>query len=78
MEPWRCFRVLNPGVRKENGKVSIVPLELLDEELIYEKEVPPGVCRHIIKGLEYSSGDTTNTKKLFEVILSIPFNNKCK
>ena len=78
MEPWRCFRVLNPGVRKENWKVSIAPLELLDEELIYEKEVPPGMLRHIIKELEENSENTTNTKKLLEIILGIPFNNKRK
>lgn len=41
LEPWRCFRVTNEGIGKGKGKLSIVSLDLIEEELIYEKEIPP-------------------------------------
>ena len=58
--------------------MSIVPLETIEEELIYEKEITPGVCRHIIKALEESTEDKAVVKKMLNVLCELPFNNKCK
>ena len=78
MEPWRCFRIANEGVRKDKGRVSVVPLDLIEEELVYEKEIEPGVCRHIVKLLKESTGDKEVVKKMLNVLHALSFNNKCK
>ena len=78
LEPWRCFKVINEGVRKDRGRISIVPLELIEEELIYEKEIQPGVCRYIIKALKENIEDKEVVKKMLNVLHALPFNNKCK
>ena len=75
MEPWRSFKVLDPGVIKDN--VSIVPLKMLDQGLIYEKEIPPGVSRHIIKELKLNLGSEETRVRLLTNLLSLPFNSKC-
>ena len=58
--------------------MSIVPLELIEEELIYEKEIPPGVCRHIVKTLKENTANKVNVKKVLNILCELPFNNKCK
>ena len=78
LEPWRCFKVKNEGVRKDRGRTSIVPLELVEIEFIYEKEIPPGVCKHIIKTLKESIEDEVVVGKTLRVFHELPFSNKCK
>ena len=78
LEPWRCFKVTNEGVRKDRGRTSIVPLELVEIEFIYEKEIPPGVCKHIIKTLKESIEDEVVVGKTLRVFHELPFSNKCK
>ena len=75
MEPWRCFKVLDPGVVKDN--VSIVPLKMLDQGLVYEKEIPPGVSRHIIKELKLDQGSAATRVGLLTNLLGLPFNSEC-
>ena len=67
--------MLDPGVIKDN--VSIVPLKMLDQGLIYEKEIPPGVSRHIIKELKLNLGSEETRVRLLTNLLSLPFNSKC-
>ena len=78
LEPWRCFKVTNEGVRKDRGRMSFVPLELIEEELVYEKEIEPGTCRHIVKALKESIDDKTVVEKNLSILHKLPFNNKCK
>ena len=78
LEPWRCFKVANEGVRKDRGRMSIVSLGWIEEELIYEKEIEPGVCRHIVKLLKESTGDKEVVKKMLRILCELPFSNECK
>ena len=63
---------------KDKGRMSIVPLELIEEKLVYEKEIPPGVCRHIVKVLKENNEDKAVVEKMLNVFHALPFNNKCK
>lgn len=78
MEPWRSFKVVNEGIVKDKGRMSIVPLELIEEELINEKEIPLGVCRHIVRALKENIEDKLVAKKMLNILHAHPFNNKCK
>ena len=78
IEPWRCFEVINSGIKRDDGNFSIVPLKLIDEGLIYEKEIPPGVCRHIVKTLKENTVNKVDAKKMLNILCELPFNNKCK
>ena len=51
-EPWRVFSVADSGVKDEGSGVSVVLLKLVDEKLLYEKEIKPGMLQHIIPVLE--------------------------
>ena len=75
MEPWRGFRVLDSGVRRD--KISFTPLRMFDEKLMYEEEIPPGVCRSIIKTLRENIDDKVVVKKVLNILYELPFNNKC-
>ena len=81
LEPQKVFKVMNSGIRKSKekgrGEISVVPAELLEEELIYEKEVPPGICRHIVKALQESSKDEALVKKMLNTLHALPFDNEC-
>ena len=68
--------MLNSGVKKENNKTHILPLELLEEELVYDKEIPPGVFRHAIKLLRENVDNKLFSKKMLSIICSHSF-NKC-
>ena len=78
LEPLRSFKVLNSGVRKEDGNISIVPLELVESELIYEEDIPPGVCRHLVRSLKENVEYGPIVKMLLKVLCDLPFDNKCK
>ena len=79
LELQRKFKVMNSGIMKGKGenKISVVPAELLEEELVYEKEIPPGVCRHIVKTLQENSKDILLAKKMLNVLCTLNFDNKC-
>ena len=77
LEPWRRFEVMNSGVKKDGGKFSVVPLKVCDERVMYEKEIPPGVLLHVVKALKESTEDKTLVKKELDILLALPFNNKC-
>ena len=77
LEPWRRFEVMDSGVKKDGGEFSVVPLKMCDEGLVYEKEIPPGVLLHIVKALKESTEDKTLVKKELDILLALPFNNKC-
>ena len=51
-EPWRVFSVADSGVKDEKSGVSVVLLNFVEEKLLYEKEIKPGMLRHIIPILE--------------------------
>ena len=78
LEPLRSFKVLNSGVRKDDGYISIVPLELIESGLIYEGDIPPGVCRHLVKSLKENLESEPTVKKFLKVLCGLPFNAKCK
>ena len=78
LEVWRCFKVINEGVRKDKGKISIVLLEMIEEEPVYEKEILPGVCRHIVKELKESTKCKEVVENMLNVFHALPFSNKCK
>ena len=78
LEPLRDFKVLNSGVRKDDGYISIVPLEPVESGLIYEEGIPPGVCRHLVRSLKEKVEDGLTVKKLLRVLCDLPFDNKCK
>ena len=67
--------MLNTGVMKDDGKISITPLEVLKENVIYEKEVFPGVFRHVINVLKEKT-DMLSMKKALNILRSLPFNNE--
>lgn len=65
---------MNSVFLKGYGEVSI---RMLDEKLMYEEEIPPGVCRHIIKTLRESAENKIFMEKMLKVLYELPFNNKC-
>ena len=77
LEPWRRFEVMNSGVKKDGGEFSVVPLKMCDEGLVYEKEIPPGVLLHVVKALKERIEDKALVKKELDILLALPFNNKC-
>ena len=54
-EPWRVFSVADAGVKNEGSGLSVVLLNFVDEKLLYEKEIKPGMLQHIIPTLEENS-----------------------
>ena len=78
MDPWRSFKVVNSGVKEIKEKFSIVSLKMVKERLTYEKEIPPGIFRHIVEPLKENIGEKIIVKKLLHVIRVTPFNNRCK
>ena len=77
LEPWRRFEMMDSGVKKDDGEFSVVPLKMCDEGLVYEKEIPPGVLLHVVKVLKERTEDKTLVKNELDILLALPFNNKC-
>ena len=48
LEPWRVFSVADSGVKNEDSGISVVLLNFVDEKLMYEKEIKPGMLQYII------------------------------
>ena len=79
LEPQIRFKVMNSGISKgeKEDMVSVVPAKFHKEKFIYKKEVPPGICRHVVKTLKESSKDKTLVKKMLAILHALPFDNKC-
>ena len=70
--------VVNSGVKKHRGKISIVPLKLLSKELVYEKEIQPGIFKYAIGLIKNFNGNIKFIKKAFVVLNGLSFDDKCK
>ena len=79
LEPQIRFEVMNSGISKgkKENMVSVVPAKFHKEKIIYKKEVPPGICRHIVKALQESSKDEALVKKMLAILYALSFDNEC-
>lgn len=70
MEPMRTFTVLDSGITKGDSGTSVVIVKMVDEKLIYEKEIQPGVCHNIANSVE-------ENVKAFKILTNTSFDD-CK
>ena len=70
MEPMRRFTVLDSGITKGDSGTSVVIVKMVDEKLVYEKEIQPGICHNIANSVE-------ENVKAFKILTNTSFDN-CK
>lgn len=76
IEPWRTFEVVNPGIQRPEEKTSIVPLKMLDTELIYEKEIVPNTSTHVIIAIREGIDDVFLVKRMLDMLILHPFDTE--
>lgn len=77
LEPWRAFEVADPGIHRPEEKISIVPIRMVDEKLIYEEEGVPNVSLHAAKAINEGIDDPELVKKMIGILSLNPFDTKC-
>ena len=68
LEPLTGFYAASAGFRKDGGKTSVMQLTMLEEKPIYEKEIPPGTIKHVIRAIKKNSKDKCNVKRMLGII----------
>ena len=64
---------MDPGIIRPKSKTSIVPLRMVNGELIYEKKIPPSVLLHVLNALKERIGDAESVKGMLHVLSSYAF-----
>ena len=68
-EPWRVFSVADIGVKDEGSGISVVLLKMVEEMLVYENEIKPGMFQHIVPTLE-------ENQKHLKILSKVTFDNR--
>ena len=76
IEPWRAFKVLDPGIQRPEERTSIVPLEMEESDLIYEDEIVPNVSSHAARTMRDGIGDVDVVRRMLMILTSHPFDTK--
>lgn len=76
IEPWTIFEVVNSGIQRPEEKTSIVPLKMLNTELIYEKEIVPNISTHIIITIREGIDDICLVKRMLDMLILHPFDTE--
>lgn len=71
------FEVVDPGIRRPEEKVLIVPVRMEDKKLVYEDEIVPNVSLHAVKAIKEGIDDIEMVKKMINILSSISFDTKC-
>ena len=76
IEPWRVFKVLDPGIQRPKERTSIVPLEMEESDLIYEDEIVPNVSSHAARAMRDGIEDVGVVRRMLKILTSHPFDTE--
>lgn len=78
IEPWREFEVVDAGIHRPKEHISIVPLRMVDSELIYCPEIVPNLSTYAVLALKERIDDANAVEKMLKILASHPFDTECK